>query len=288
MLPPIVVYDGKIYGKKGYFMSYGTRLIYCYSIILILLLSIICQAKPAPLSLTNILVGLRSKKVNLSERNRLLTDAVIERGITFSLNPKIEKKLKTTGASSKLIEAIKRKSVTLNKENNSQTKTKSKQSKNKTNSAQTNSKSQPENKISKEKSEVKSEIPENLQKTAESKSSSEFNKEDNSQPALPDPFTRNRVILSPPDLGQLNDFALNLVKPEYPLIAKKMNIQGKVTVQITIDQDGKVISAKAVDGHTLLREESEKAAQKTTFKSGLTNQKANKAIGYLVYNFQIN
>ncbi|MBX7170720.1 MAG: TonB family protein [Pyrinomonadaceae bacterium] len=269
-------------------MSYGKRLIYFYSIILILFLSIICQAKPAPLSLTNILVGLRSKKVTLTERNRLLTDAVIERGITFSLNPAIEKKLKTTGASNKLIEAIKRKSVTFKKENNSQTKTKSKQPKNKTNSIQTNSKQQPENRISKEKPESKSENTDALQKTTESEISLELNKEDNSQSTLPEPFTRNRVILPPTNLGQMNDLAIDLVKPNYPAVAKKMNVQGKVIVQIIIDQNGKVISAKAVDGHTLLREESEKAAQKTIFKSGLTKQPKDKATGYLIYNFQIN
>src|SRR5688572_26936019 len=68
------------------------------------------QTQQVQLSLADILVGLRSKKVTLVERNKLLTNAVIERGITFALTPEIEKELVAAGASSELIEAIRRKS----------------------------------------------------------------------------------------------------------------------------------------------------------------------------------
>ncbi len=67
-------------------------------------------AHPGQLSLADILIGLRSKKVSLADRNKLLADAVRERGITFALTPEIEKELESTGAEKPLIEAIRQKS----------------------------------------------------------------------------------------------------------------------------------------------------------------------------------
>lgn len=68
------------------------------------------EARQVQLSLADILIGLRSKKVTLAERNTLLTEAVKTRGITFSLTPEIEKELVGTGASPELVEAIRQKS----------------------------------------------------------------------------------------------------------------------------------------------------------------------------------
>jgi len=69
------------------------------------------QAQQAQLGLADILIGLRSKKVSLDDRNRLLSDAVKVRGITFSLTPEIETELTKTGASKELVEAIRQKNV---------------------------------------------------------------------------------------------------------------------------------------------------------------------------------
>ena len=65
---------------------------------------------PAQLSLADILIALRSKKVTLVERNKILTDAVMVRGITFALTPEIEKELAGGGADGALIDAIRQKS----------------------------------------------------------------------------------------------------------------------------------------------------------------------------------
>src|SRR5438093_797429 len=62
------------------------------------------------LSLADILIGLRSKKVTLPERNKLLTEAVLARGITFSLSAEIEKELDSTGADKTLVDSIRKKS----------------------------------------------------------------------------------------------------------------------------------------------------------------------------------
>ncbi len=66
---------------------------------------------PSPLSLGDVLTGLRSKKTSLTKRNQLLATAVNQRGITFKLNPEIEKELKSAGANAVLLEAIRQKSA---------------------------------------------------------------------------------------------------------------------------------------------------------------------------------
>jgi hypothetical protein len=48
--------------------------------------------------------------------------------------------------------------------------------------------------------------------------------------------------------GVINGEALTLPKPFYPPAAKLMRIQGKVSIQILIDETGKVLSARAIDG----------------------------------------
>ncbi len=75
------------------------------------LLPMKAHAQQAQLSLADILIGLRSNKVTLIERNKLLSGAVEVRGITFSLTPEIEKELESTGADLVLIASIKQKSV---------------------------------------------------------------------------------------------------------------------------------------------------------------------------------
>ena len=66
-------------------------------------------AQGSQLTLADILIGLRSKKVTLPERNQILTDAVLTRGTTFTITPEIEKELATTGADKALIDALKKK-----------------------------------------------------------------------------------------------------------------------------------------------------------------------------------
>ncbi len=68
-------------------------------------------AQNKQLSLADILIALRSKKAELNEKNRLLSEAVKARGITFKLTPEIEKELSITGAYSGLLDAIRSKTV---------------------------------------------------------------------------------------------------------------------------------------------------------------------------------
>jgi TonB family protein len=66
-------------------------------------------AQSPQLSLADLLIGLRSKKVSLPDRNAILTEAVRQRGVTFTMTAEIEKELETTGATRLLIDTIRQK-----------------------------------------------------------------------------------------------------------------------------------------------------------------------------------
>ena len=85
--------------------------------------------------------------------------------------------------------------------------------------------------------------------------------------------------------GVLNGKALALPKPEYPAAAKAVKAQGAVSVQITVDEQGNVISASAVSGHPLLRSAAETAARGATFSPTLLSGQAVKFSGIVTYNF---
>lgn len=68
------------------------------------------QTSPRQLSLADILIALRSNKATMPEKNKILSDAVGERGITFALTTEIETELFKTGADKSLVEAIRVKS----------------------------------------------------------------------------------------------------------------------------------------------------------------------------------
>jgi TonB family protein len=90
------------------------------------------------------------------------------------------------------------------------------------------------------------------------------------------------------NVGALNNLAVYLAIPEYTTIDRQRNLQGLVTVQITLDEDGKVISVKAISGHLSLRPASEAAALKSRFKPAFVGNQAVKATGFINYNFKVN
>lgn len=85
--------------------------------------------------------------------------------------------------------------------------------------------------------------------------------------------------------GVLNGKAVNLVKPAFPPAARAVGASGTVTVQITIDEEGKVISAAAVSGHPLLKQASEQAARESTFSPTILSGQKVKVTGIIVYSF---
>jgi len=85
--------------------------------------------------------------------------------------------------------------------------------------------------------------------------------------------------------GVLNGKAKILVKPEYPAAARAVKAAGAVNVQVTIDEQGNVISASAVSGHPLLRAAAEKAARESSFAATILQGQPVKVTGVIVYNF---
>jgi TonB family protein len=83
----------------------------------------------------------------------------------------------------------------------------------------------------------------------------------------------------------LNSQALLLPKPPYPPLAKQLRIQGVISVQVLIDETGKVISAKAVSGSPFLTGEAQKAAYQARFSPTLIGDQPVKVSGLITYNF---
>ncbi len=85
--------------------------------------------------------------------------------------------------------------------------------------------------------------------------------------------------------GVLNGKAISKPAPPYPAIAKAARAQGLVTVQVTVDEDGRVISAQAVSGHPLLQSAAVAAAREARFSPTLLSGQPVKVKGVVTYNF---
>lgn len=59
-----------------------------------------------------------------------------------------------------------------------------------------------------------------------------------------------------------------LGRPQYPELAKKLNLSGTVKVEVTIAPDGKVKRTRILGGNPVLATEAEKAAMDSEFESG--------------------
>lgn len=88
----------------------------------------------------------------------------------------------------------------------------------------------------------------------------------------------------PPPGGARND-AVKRVQPEYPPVAKAAGAQGSVSVQVVIDEQGNVTSARATSGHPLLHQASVDAARQWVFKPTLINGKPVKVSGVINFSF---
>ena len=86
--------------------------------------------------------------------------------------------------------------------------------------------------------------------------------------------------------GVLNGKATSLPTPAYPAIAKAAGAKGAVSVQVLIDESGRVVSASAVSGHPMLRAAAVGAAQRARFSPTLLTGQAVKVSGVITYNFQ--
>jgi hypothetical protein len=85
--------------------------------------------------------------------------------------------------------------------------------------------------------------------------------------------------------GVLNGKAIVLPKPEYPVDARTAGAAGSVAVQVTVDESGMVIEAKAISGHPLLQPPSVTAALQARFTPTSLMGEPVKVTGVLVFNF---
>lgn len=103
--------------------------------------------------------------------------------------------------------------------------------------------------------------------------------------ATPTPKPTPKPVPKTVSGGVVNSKATNLVKPAYPQAARAVRASGAVNVQVTISENGSVISANAVSGHPLLRQAAESAARSSKFSPTLLSGQPVKVTGVIVYNF---
>ena len=82
----------------------------------------------------------------------------------------------------------------------------------------------------------------------------------------------------------LNSRAISLPRPTYPAMARQIRLQGTVTVQVLIDETGRVVSAKG-SGHPLFVPEAQKAAMQARFSPTVISETPVKVSGVITYNF---
>lgn len=321
-------------------------------------------AQGRELTLADILIALRSKKAVNEEKNKILTEAVKERGITFSLTPEIEKELGNTGARYELIAAIREKAPKPKVEPKSAPvetapvkveppppdfafyRAQATQAMNANNldaaiialdkaielkpgeagpfvdkgiiltrrekyegAIEQYSKAIELNPnyalaffnrgILKEKVGKVDEALSDFEKAAELNSSDELAKTAVSRiktakaeaaakaaeaARLAEASKRPQLI----NAGALNPYATKLVMPVYSINERRMGIHGKVTVSIKLDEQGNVVSAKAIEGPKQLWAAAEAAIKLSKFKPVQFEGAPIAATGSITFNFALN
>ena len=104
-----------------------------------------------------------------------------------------------------------------------------------------------------------------------------------SEPPPPAP----RPVLKPVSGGVLNGIALSLPSPSYPETARRLRTSGIVTVEVIVDETGKVISAVATSGPSLLRDVAVQAASRARFSPTKLSGQPVKVSGLINYKFAL-
>ena len=86
--------------------------------------------------------------------------------------------------------------------------------------------------------------------------------------------------------GVLVGSATRRIEPEYPVEARKTGTSGKVVVQVTIDEQGRVVSAIPVSGPEALRDAAVRAARRWRFSPTYLSGVAVRVVGEISFNFE--
>lgn len=341
-------------------------------------------AQSPQLSLADLVIGLRSQKVSLEERNRILAAAVAERGITFVYTEQIANELKATGASPELIAAIKTKSEEQLKPKPVPTPTPPDYTFYQRRAIESSAKGEYVVALADfdKAAEMKSDDPtiflgrgrthfnlKNFDRSVSdfnrvielspSDSSAFFNRasayeklgdlpkaildyskaleldpensaartgltrsvaalaSNDKKPEEPKPVAETKPAEQPKQVEKVSEVkpepavaqpqvetpnprpefisvgvlssanATRMVMPVYSQLARRSNIEGRVAVEVEIDEEGNVTSAKAVSGHQMLRDLAEDAAKRTKFRPFELDGLPIKAKGTINYNFSL-
>lgn len=87
--------------------------------------------------------------------------------------------------------------------------------------------------------------------------------------------------------GVLQDSATQRAAPAYPRLAKAARVSGTVVVEVTVDEEGTVISARAISGPPLLKDEAVAAARRWAFAPTTLWGVPVKVIGTITFNFHL-
>jgi TonB family protein len=104
---------------------------------------------------------------------------------------------------------------------------------------------------------------------------------DSEPPPAPEP------ILKPISGGVLNGTALSLPSPSYPETARRLRVSGLVSVEVVVDETGKVVSAVATSGPVALRDVAVQAALKARFSPTKLSGQPVKVSGSISYKFAL-
>src|SRR5438552_2363926 len=81
------------------------------------------------------------------------------------------------------------------------------------------------------------------------------------------------------------DYLIQRVEPQYPEAARSQHIQGPVTLDVVVDEDGKVQNVKVVSGDSALAPAAVDSVQRWRFKPYLVNGRASQFTTSLTVNF---
>jgi TonB family protein len=87
--------------------------------------------------------------------------------------------------------------------------------------------------------------------------------------------------------GVLQGSAIKRVAPDYPAEASRLRISGPVVVELTVDEQGKVIRTKVISGPPELRDAAEMAANRWEFAPTYLTKMPTKVIGVITFNFNL-
>jgi len=94
-------------------------------------------------------------------------------------------------------------------------------------------------------------------------------------------------LLKPISGGVLNGTAISLPAPTYPEAARRLRASGVVSVEVVVDETGKVISAVATSGPTTLRDVAVEAALRARFSPTKLSGQPVKVSGLINYKFTL-